>query len=320
MYSDIDFVYFHATSEAYVTTGWERNTVGRRRQPQEVGIGSWSFLSVDDDIVVGSGKPWPPHSAPLQFENFPRYSSIQLIKSKKLGTPSWNQPKGAKLSLTCRIGEHCLWLNVPNHRPDIPRMNRVSWVLYLWLIRIILTHTHPRLDSIGIAGFSHDFGTLRGKGSAIADVFDCLSRLKPTFFQFLIFRLGGVFPILAHVPSPRKVLEQKFSSTAEGVSRELLEKTRMEKEGTVEGKGDYSVMGRLSMFWFIYPFHRDYNIDCIFLVQASSDTSGLRNMSEDEVMAEVISFSFFTCSDLCLDTVILYIDESAHCRWLRNHI
>ena len=43
-------------------------------------------------------------------------------------------------------------------------------------------------------------------------------------------------------------------------------------------------------------------------------------MSEDEVMAEVISFSFFTCSDLCLDTVILYIDESAHCRWLRNHI
>jgi hypothetical protein len=109
-------------------------------------------------------------------------------------------------------------------------------------------HTHPRLDSIGIAGFSHDFGALRGKGSAIADVFNSFGLLKFTFFQLLVFGLGGVFPILAYIPSPRRLLEKKFSLTAEGISRELLEKTRKEKEGTVEGKGDYSVMGRLSMF------------------------------------------------------------------------
>ena len=57
MYFNIDFVYFRATSEAYVTTGRKRNTVGRRRQPQKVGIGSKYFLSVEDDIGVGSGKP-----------------------------------------------------------------------------------------------------------------------------------------------------------------------------------------------------------------------------------------------------------------------
>jgi hypothetical protein len=57
MYSDIDFVYFHATSEAYVMTGWKRNPMGRRRQPQEVGVSSRCFLSVEDDIVVGSEKP-----------------------------------------------------------------------------------------------------------------------------------------------------------------------------------------------------------------------------------------------------------------------
>ena len=109
-------------------------------------------------------------------------------------------------------------------------------------------YTHPRLDSIGIAGFSHDFGALRGKGSVIADVFNSFSRLKPTLSQKLAFVLGGMFPFLAYLPSPRRVLERKFNSTAEGISRELLEKTRKEKEGTVEGKGDYSVMGRLSMF------------------------------------------------------------------------
>jgi hypothetical protein len=98
-------------------------------------------------------------------------------------------------------------------------------------------HTHPRLDSIGIAGFSHDFGTLRGKGSAIADVFDFFSQLKLRFYEIVIFGLCGIFPILAHIPSPRRVLERKFSLTAEGISRELLDKTRKEKEGIVEGKG-----------------------------------------------------------------------------------
>jgi hypothetical protein len=61
-----------------------------------------------------------------------------------------------------------------------------------------------------------------------------------------------VLPFLAYIPSPRSILEQKFNSTAEDISKGLLEKTRKEKEGMVEGKGDYSVMGRLSMF-LIYP-------------------------------------------------------------------
>ena len=57
MYSNIDFVYFHVMSEAYVMTDWKRSAVGRRRQSQEVGIGSNCFLSVEDDIGVGSGRP-----------------------------------------------------------------------------------------------------------------------------------------------------------------------------------------------------------------------------------------------------------------------
>jgi hypothetical protein len=96
-----------------------------------------------------------------------------------------------------------------------------------------------------MAGFSHDFGTLRGKRSAIVEVFDSFSKLKFTIFDILIFILMESFPILARTPSPRNVLELKFNSTAEQISKELLERTRKEKEGTVHGKGDHSVMGRL---------------------------------------------------------------------------
>jgi hypothetical protein len=105
-------------------------------------------------------------------------------------------------------------------------------------------HLHHRLDSVGIAGFSHDFGTLHGKNSAIADVFDSIVKHKPTFFQTMIFIMGAAFPILAHTPSTRKRIIQKFRLTAEEISRELLERTR---KNTAEIKGDHSVIGLLSM-------------------------------------------------------------------------
>jgi hypothetical protein len=121
-------------------------------------------------------------------------------------------------------------------------------------------HISLRLDSVGVAGFSHDFGTLQGKHSTIAEVFDSFGKLKPTFFQIMIFVLSVAFPIFARTPSPRKTLVKKFKLTTEEISRELLERTRKEKEGTAEGKGDQSIIGLLSMclihssslffFWF----------------------------------------------------------------------
>ena len=103
----------------------------------------------------------------------------------------------------------------------------------------------PRLDSVGIAGFSHDFGSLRGKHSAVVEIFDSFGKLRPTFFQNVIFILNNAFPILAHIPNPRKALETKFKSISDEISRELLGRTK--KEGTIEGQNDYSVIGLLSM-------------------------------------------------------------------------
>lgn len=122
---------------------------------------------------------------------------------------------------------------------------------------------HVSLDSVGVAGFSHDFGTLEGKHSTIAEVFDSFGKLKLSFFQILIFILSGGLPFIAHTPSMRKTLVKKFSIATDEISREMLERTRMEKD---EGKDDHSIIG--------------------LLIKATNGSSAL-HISEDEVMAQI---------------------------------
>jgi hypothetical protein len=63
----------------------------------------------------------------------------------------------------------------------------------------------------------------------------------------LVVILGATFPILGRAPTKRAKLAKKFASNAEGISRELLRKTRAEKECNVaEAMGDHSVIGLLS--------------------------------------------------------------------------
>lgn len=105
----------------------------------------------------------------------------------------------------------------------------------------------PSLDSIGIAGFSHNFGTLEGKRSTIAQVFEEFGKLKPSFLGMAAFILGAKFPILAHAPTERRRLVHLFRDTSEVISKELLARTRKEKEGAITGgKADHSVIGLLS--------------------------------------------------------------------------
>jgi hypothetical protein len=130
------------------------------------------------------------------------------------------------------------------------------------------TWQHFRLDSVGTGGFSHDFGTLRGKHSTIAEVFNSLGKHKPTFFQSIMFLLSAVLPILARMPSPRRTLEKQFNSAAEKISRELLQKSRDEKVAAIASKGDNSVLGTLSMFNRLRKLYGG-NADCILDANSS---------------------------------------------------
>lgn len=103
------------------------------------------------------------------------------------------------------------------------------------------------LDSIGIAGFSHTLSTIHEKQSVIADAFDAFGRLKPSFLTMFVLIMSFAIPLLAHFCTPRGELVAKFTSTAEGICSNLLERTKQEKELVGEGQSDRSVIGLLSM-------------------------------------------------------------------------
>ncbi|KAF7331244.1 hypothetical protein MKEN_00001400 [Mycena kentingensis (nom. inval.)] len=101
------------------------------------------------------------------------------------------------------------------------------------------------LDSIGIAGFGHDFRSVDGEPSTVADVFDsmALNGGRAATLSLIIFMLGTQLPILAELPTPRNRLFKGLRRTLAGIADDLLAKSRKEKEAdTVAEK---SIIGLL---------------------------------------------------------------------------
>ncbi len=116
------------------------------------------------------------------------------------------------------------------------------------IIDVQIWMNHVSLDSIGIASFSHDFGSLKGKHSEMAEVFDSFGTVKSSIFADVMFLLAPLIPILQNVPSERMLMRRKLHNSMAGIGDVLLQRTRDEKEVT----GDYkyspgqSIIGALS--------------------------------------------------------------------------
>ncbi|KAJ6553276.1 cytochrome P450 [Mycena capillaripes] len=108
-----------------------------------------------------------------------------------------------------------------------------------WMNRIAL-------DSIGIAGFSHDFRSLAGEESPVTRAFAALQRIERTFLSELMFGLSFVFPIFLRVPTQLMRLFWDMRHSLDGIAENLLENTRREREGMLlEGPAEKSLMGVL---------------------------------------------------------------------------
>ncbi|KAF7324444.1 Cytochrome P450 [Mycena venus] len=101
------------------------------------------------------------------------------------------------------------------------------------------------LDSIGIAGFSHDFQTLDGRYSAVAAAFDSLNFEGQGILSTLVFLLGTQFPFLANLPIKRNRIQKNLRRTMSGIADELLESTRREKSHVTDETVDRSIIGLL---------------------------------------------------------------------------
>ena len=106
-----------------------------------------------------------------------------------------------------------------------------------------------RLDSIGIGGFSHDFGSLEGNSSPILAAFDSLGSVKPSFSVMLSVVLGVVCPGLAwRIPNERTKSLISVATSTRGMATELLDRTAKEKANGGASEVDKSILGALGEY------------------------------------------------------------------------
>lgn len=109
-----------------------------------------------------------------------------------------------------------------------------------------------RLDSIGIAGFGHDFKALEGHESPMMKVLNAINGANRSNRRLLVV-IGAIFPFVAHLPTKRlRMMNQMKQATSE-MAHELLQNTEKAKEGSQSIK-DRSILGLLSAFQlFMHP-------------------------------------------------------------------
>ncbi|KAF9530906.1 cytochrome P450 [Crepidotus variabilis] len=127
----------------------------------------------------------------------------------------------------------------------------------IWMNRI-------SLDSIGIAGFGHDFHALDGQESAIVQVLESFSDEDTSILSRLVFFLGPVLPILQKLPTEQNRTVVKMKKTMRVIADELLERNRKAKDGQAMAE-EKSIIG--------------------LLIKAESTSSSLA-MSQEEILAQ----------------------------------
>ncbi|KAJ7824650.1 cytochrome P450 [Mycena leptocephala] len=89
------------------------------------------------------------------------------------------------------------------------------------------------LDTIGLAGFSHDFGALSGKASNVATVFDSIGSLS--FMDVLLSMLSSILPV-PMLPTARQRMLDQLTKTMTGLADKFVATTGdVTKETSVIG-------------------------------------------------------------------------------------
>ncbi|KAG2125601.1 cytochrome P450 [Suillus cothurnatus] len=106
---------------------------------------------------------------------------------------------------------------------------------------------HISLDTVGIAGFSHDFGSLDGKRASVTEAFDNFGNNQQASAVNKAFMLfASVFPIITKIPTKRTNLFKKLGMTMGEISNDLLIRSRREKDANLSGKDEEkSIIGLL---------------------------------------------------------------------------
>jgi len=101
-------------------------------------------------------------------------------------------------------------------------------------------------DTIGAAGFGHDFGSLDGRQSDVKDMFEAFGVSPPRGLALILPLLSPVLPLLQKIPDERKRLTRHLHDSMAAISEVLLQRSRKEKEtGAMERDTGRTIMGSL---------------------------------------------------------------------------
>ncbi|KAF8548044.1 cytochrome P450, partial [Imleria badia] len=172
----------------------------------------------------GRGLFWADGESHKRHSLTPAFSIAAIRRLAPIFYDSAHKAKGAWNALIESSGEDNAIIDVQN------------WMNYI------------SLDTIGLAGFSHDFGALEGKHASVTEIFDTFSSSTPaSTLNIGLDLLAMVFPFLVRVPTPRSRLMWKLNRAMEEISNILLARTKQELDlGVVGDKEEKSVIGLLS--------------------------------------------------------------------------
>jgi hypothetical protein len=137
-----------------------------------------------------------------------------------------------------------------------------------------------RLDSIGMAGFSHDFESLKGKSPPVVAALDSFGSVNQSDLSLVLLFLSQLFPSLSGIPTERLTTLRNIVASINSFAGRIMES---EKEADVStDKSIIATLGMLnsSLAW-IYT-----NVSS---VRSENVTSPSIRMSKDEIMAQVYS-------------------------------
>ncbi|KAF8893394.1 cytochrome P450 [Infundibulicybe gibba] len=154
------------------------------------------------------------------------------------------------------------------------------------------------LDNIGLAGFSHDFGCLRGNKSQVKIAFDAFGLMSRSITVGLLFAVGTVFPVIFKLPLEHNRVYKNLKSSLSAIADTLIEKVNSESQS---GMKDKSIIGMLGDYhwvvvdWILIELARNLNVQNKLrseILQFGSDIPTLDQLAKlpylDAVVCEVL--------------------------------
>jgi hypothetical protein len=109
-----------------------------------------------------------------------------------------------------------------------------------------------RLDSLGSAAFSHEFGASSGLHSGVGDAFTALTQQGITLSSLLVFLVQPVLPFVASLPTANRRAAKRVKEECGTLARQLLQDSK-EAEAQGNKAEEKSVLGLLCQYRFDEP-------------------------------------------------------------------